>query len=457
MKRFSRIFFLAVLLLSATTMVNAQARKAVADKIVAVVGDRIILQSDIKNSIDDARRQGSEVPANAFCMLMDQAVVSKVLMLQAERDSLPVSEEDVEAELDQRIRYFIQQVGSKELLEEYAGKTIYQIKDEARESVRERKLADAMQQKIVSNVKVTPTEVKAFFDKIPKDSLLYFESELEVGQIVLLPKASRDLESYIFAEMSNYKRQIESKSATFEQLAQRFSEDPGSKDRGGFYQINRNDKTFDPVFTSTAFRLKDGEISAPVKSERFGYFLIKMEKRRGDDADVRMILRIPPVTDAEINQSKAKLDSIRSQIQAGNISFNDAAARFTEDEYAKFSGPYFLSRDGSYRITIDQLDAETVGVLRNLNVGDISAPVTYTTDQGKKGVRIVYLKSRTEPHVMNMRDDYSRISNSALAEKKQKVLHQWLVEKMSAYYIMIDKDTQTDCPDLAEYASKDGQ
>src|SRR5690606_7054587 len=119
---------------------------------------------------------------------------------------------------------------------------------------------------------------KAFFDKIPKDSLPYFESELEVGQIVLLPKASRDLESYIFAEMSNYKRQIESKSATFEQLAQRFSEDPGSKDRGGFYQINRNDKTFDPVFTSTAFRLKDGEISAPVKSERFGYFLIKMEK-----------------------------------------------------------------------------------------------------------------------------------------------------------------------------------
>ncbi|MCR6722199.1 MAG: peptidylprolyl isomerase [Chitinophagaceae bacterium] len=384
MKRFSRIYFLCLLMMLVSTLVYAQPRKAVADKIVAVVGDRIILQSDIKNSIDDARRQGSEVPANAFCMLMDQALVSKVLMLQAEKDSLPVTDEEVEAELDQRVRYFIREVGSQQALEEYAGKTIYQIKDDARESVKERKLADAMQQKIVSNVKITPTEVKAYFDKIPKDSLPYFESELEVGQIVLLPKASRDLESYIFAEMNNYKKQIESKTATFEQLAQRFSEDPGSKDRGGFYQINRNEKSWDPVFLSTAFRLKEGEISAPVKSDRFGYFLIRMEKRRGDDADVRMILRIPPVTETEINQGKARLDSIRSQIIAGSISFNDAAARYTEDENAKFAGPFFMNRDGSYYITIDQLDNETVGVLRTLNVGDISAPVPFTSDQGKK-------------------------------------------------------------------------
>ena len=443
--------------MSVSALVYAQPRKAVADKIVAVVGDRIILQSDIKNSIDDARRQGGEVPANAFCMLMDQALVSKVLMLQAEKDSLPVTDEEVEAELDQRVRYFIREVGSQQALEEYAGKTIYQIKDDARESVKERKLADAMQQKIVSSVKITPTEVKTYFDRIPKDSLPYFESELEVGQIVLLPKASRDLESYIFAEMSNYKKQIESKTATFEQLAQRFSEDPGSKDRGGFYQINRNEKSWDPVFLSTAFRLKEGEVSAPVKSDRFGYFLIRMEKRRGDDADVRMILRIPPVTETEINQGKARLDSIRSQIIAGSISFNDAAARYTEDENAKFTGPFFMNRDGSYYITIDQLDNETVAVLRTLNVGDISAPVPFTNEQGKKGVRIVYLKSRSGPHIMNMRDDYSKIAGAALAEKKQKVLHQWLLDKMSTYYIMVDDVTQSDCPSLSQYASKDGK
>jgi peptidyl-prolyl cis-trans isomerase SurA len=457
MKLLKRITVALMLVLASGQLVEAQVKKVVADKIVAVVGDRVILQSDIKNSIDDAKRQGQPVPENAFCMLMDQAVVSKVMMLQAEKDSLPVTDEEVEAELDQRIRYFIREVGSQQALEDYAGKTIYQIKDDARESVRERKLADAMQQKIVSGVKITPAEVKAYFEKIPKDSLPYFESELEVGQIVLLPKASRDFESYIIGEMNNYKKQIENKAATFEQMAQRFSEDPGSKERGGFYQINRNEKSWDPVFLSTAFRLKNGEISAPVKSDRFGFFLIKMEQRRGDDADVRMILRIPPVTETEINAAKARLDSIKSKILAGNMTFNDAASRYTEDEQAKFSGPFFLNRDGSTYITIDQLDNETVGVLRNLKVGEISAPVTYTSEQGKKGVRLVYLKSRSEPHIMNLRDDYSKIANAALEEKKRKTLQSWLIEKMSSYYIMIDNDTQGTCPAMAQYASKDGK
>lgn len=455
MKKYPGFLFLFLLMMAGfISTAHSQVRRAVADKIVAVVGDRIILQSDIKNSISDAIRQGQPVPENAFCMLMDQALVSKVLMLQAEKDSLPVTDEEVEAELDQRVRYFIREVGSQEALEEYAGKTIYQIKDDARESVRERKLADAMQQKIVNSVKITPTEVNAFFDKIPKDSLPFFESELEVGQIVLLPKASRDLESYIFAEMMNYKKQIENKTASFETLAQRFSEDPGSKERGGFYQINRNEKSWDPVFLSTAFRLKDGEVSMPVKSDRFGYFLIKMEKRRGDDADVRMILRIPPVTNEEINAAKAKLDTVRSRIIAGNMNFNEAASRYSEDEAAKYSGPFFLNRDGSTYITIDQLDKETVEVLRNLKVGDISVPVTYTTDQGKKGVRIVFLKSRSEPHVMNMRDDYSKIATAALEEKKRKVLQDWLKEKMASYYIMVDENTQADCPSIAQYASQ---
>ncbi|RZM04746.1 MAG: peptidylprolyl isomerase, partial [Pedobacter sp.] len=224
--------------------------------IIAVVGDRIILRSDIVNSIEDAKRQGGELPANAQCMLMEQAIVSKILMLQAEKDSLPVTDEEVEAELDQRIRYYVNQLGSEEGLVQMAGKSIYQIKDDARPSVRERKLAEAMQQKIVENVRITPQEVRTFFEAIPKDSLPYFESELEVCQIILYPKASRDLELYISNEMQNYKRQIESGKITFEELAKKVSEDPGSRDRGGMYEINRNDKDmWDPVFLSTSFRL----------------------------------------------------------------------------------------------------------------------------------------------------------------------------------------------------------
>ena len=204
-------------------LAQAQPKKAVADKIVAIVGDRIILKSDITNSILDMQRQGTNLPDSAECLLTQQALISKVLMLQAEKDSLPVTEEEVEAELDQRIRYFINQVGTQDALEEMAGKTVYQIKDDARESVKERKLAEAMQRKIVENVRITPVEAKAWFDRIPKDSLPFYESELEIGQIVLYPKASRDIEQYIISEMNSYKKQIETKVTSFSDLAMKIS------------------------------------------------------------------------------------------------------------------------------------------------------------------------------------------------------------------------------------------
>lgn len=452
-KNLLTVFFL---LFAGLVTAQGQPKKAVADKIVAVVGDRIILYSDIINSVKDAERGGQTLPANAGCLITEQAIVSKVLMLQAEKDSLPVTEEEVEAELDQRVRYFINQVGSQEELERYAGKSVYQIKDDARESVRERKLAEAMQQKIVSGVKITPTEVKAFFDKIPKDSLPFFESELEIGQILVYPKASREIEQYIVSEMNNYKKQIEAKTASFDQLAKRYSEDPGSKDRGGQYQVNRNEKSWDPVFLSTAFRLKEGEISAPVKS-KFGFHIIQMVERNGDDAIVRHILRIPPVTDDEINQAKARLDSVRTKIVAGTIGFNEAAKKYSDADEVKFSGAFLLNRDGSPYVTIDQLDKEMVTMLSKMKVGEYSLPTAFTNEQQKKGVRIIYLKSRSEPHRMNLTDDYSKISQMALEEKKGIALDKWMRTKIPTYYIMVDNETSASCPAVQKFASTDKQ
>ncbi len=452
MRYTKRILTLCFLLFSVTAIAQSQAKKIVADKIAAIVGDRIILQSDIKNSIADIARQGGTVPEDAQCLLMEQAVISKVLMLQAEKDSLPVSDEEVEAELDQKIRYYINQLGTQEALEEVAGKTIYQIKDDARESVKEQKLASAMQQKIVGGTRITPNEVKAFFDKIPKDSLPFYESELEICQIIIYPKASRDLEQYIIGEMNNYKKQIESKLVTFDQLAKKVSEDPGSKDRGGQYQINRNEKSWDPIFMSTAFRLKEGEISVPVKS-KFGYHIIQMVERNGDDAIVRHILRIPPVTDDEIKQTIGKLDTVRSKVVAGTIGFNEAAGRYSDDDAVKFAGPCVTGRDGSSYVTIDALDKDMVTMLAKMKVGDISQPTAFTDEQAKKGVRIVYLKSRSEPHRMNLDDDYSKISQFALEEKKSKTLDKWLQTKVPTYYIMIDGETGNECPKLMRFAT----
>jgi peptidyl-prolyl cis-trans isomerase SurA len=455
MRIMKRLFPVVFFLCGFSVAASAQSARVIADKIAAVVGDRIILQSDITNSLADIVRQGGQVPENAECLMMEQAVISKVLMLQAMKDSLPVTDEEVEAELDQKVRYYIAQLGSQEALEELAGKTIYQIKDDARESVREQKLAAAMQQKIISNVRITPNEVNAFFNKIPKDSLPFYESELEIAQIVIFPKASREIEQYIIGEMNNYRRQLELKTTTFDRLAREVSEDPGSRERGGQYQINRNEKTWDPVFMSTAFRLKEGEISAPVKS-KFGYHLIQMVQRLGDDAIVRHILRVPPVTDEEIKAAVSKLDSIRTRIQAGDISFNAAATKYTNDEMAKFAGPYLLNREGAPYVTIDLLDKDMVAAISTMQVGDISKPVPFTDEQQKKGVRIIYFKSRTEPHRMNMADDYSRISQFALEEKKQKTLNDWLKKHIPGYYIMVDPSTQAGCPNLTKFTDPKG-
>ncbi|MEY4638797.1 MAG: hypothetical protein RLZZ446_1316 [Bacteroidota bacterium] len=446
-----RTFFLSSFILLAGALC-AQPKKVVADKIAAVVGDRIILQSDVRNSVADMARRGENLPPNAECMIMEQAVVSKVMMLQAEKDSLPVTEEDVEADLDNRIRSYINQFGSQEAVEEIAGKTIYQIKDDARESVREQKLAASMQRKIVENVRITPVEVKAWFEKIPKDSLPFYESELEIGQIILYPKASRDLEQYIIGEMNNYRRQIELKLTNFEQLAKRVSEDPGSKDRGGQYQLNRNEKTWDPVFLSTSFRLKEGEISPPVKS-KFGFHIIQMVQRNGDDAIVRHILRIPPVTSDELDQAKRKLDTVRSKIIAGTLTFNEGAAKYSDEESAKYTGPYLTNRDGSTFVTIDQLDKDMVSLLAKLKPGDYSMPVAYENEQGKKGVRIVHLKSRSTPHRMNFQDDYSKIAQFALEEKKAKVMEKWIQNKLETYYVKIDPGTAEECPQLKKFSA----
>ena len=278
-----------------------------ADKIIAVVGDKIVLKSDIDNTILDMQRQGIEVPSNARCLSLEQAMGVKALVLQAEKDSLPISDEEISADIDNQIRGFINMYGSKEKLEEIAGRTLYQLKDDFRDGFRERKLAGAMRNKIVDNIRITPNEVKAYFDKMPKDSLPYYESEVEIGQIVVYPKASRDAEEYAVEQLKEFKQQVESGKKDFCTLASLYSEDPGSKDKCGKYDINRNEKQWDPVFLAKAFSLKEGQISNPFKT-KFGYHIIQMVNRAGDDASIRHIFKN---TTGYKNRNKSSTAKIR--------------------------------------------------------------------------------------------------------------------------------------------------
>lgn len=426
-------------------------KKVVADKIVAQVGDKIILRSDIYNSIQDAQRQGATLPPNPECVLVERALIEKALVLQAEKDSLPVSDEELEASLDNQIRGFVMQYGSKEVLEEVAGKSVFQLKEDFRQPFRERMQADQMRKKIIENVKMTPNEVRAHYDLIPKDSLPFYESELEVSEIVVYPKANREVESYVTRELNDWKKQVEDGSKKFDQLAKSYTEDPGSKESGGQYNINRNDKIWDPAFLSAAFKLKEGQVSQVVKS-KFGLHIIQMVSRSGDDAVIRHILRIPPVTDAEVKESIDLLDSVRSRLISGKIGFGEAVNRYSEDEASKFSGGRRQGRDGSSFVTIDQLDKDMVLAIQKLKVGEYSQPIPFADERGKKAVRLVYLQTRTEPHRENLKDDYSKISQRALEDKRNGVLEKWFQSHIPTYYITIDKDF-SGCENVKEWTS----
>ncbi len=432
---------IAILAMFVSTIGFSQ-RKVVADKIVGIVGDKVILSSDITNALSDIQRQGQQLPPNAQCFIMDQQLSLKALVLQAEKDSVLVGDDEIDALLENQIRGFISQYGSKEALEQIAGRTIYQIKEDFRTSFKERKLAERMREKVVENVKITPQEVKEHFEKIPKDSLLFYESEVEIGEIVVYPKASRDLEKLAMDELKEWKEQVEAGSANFAALASLYTDDPGSKNSGGQYTINRTEKQWDPAFINHAFRLKEGQIS-PVFKSKFGYHIIQMVSRAGDDAIVRHILRVPKITESEISESIARLDSVRARLIGGTLAFGEAVAKFSEDENSKFTGGMRQGQNGTY-LTIDELDKDLVLLLKDLAVNEYSRPTSFVDERGKQAVRIAYLKSRSQPHRENLKDDYNRIAARALEIKKQNAMEKWFLSKVPNYYIMVD-DQFRDC------------
>jgi peptidyl-prolyl cis-trans isomerase SurA len=440
----------SVLFMIAVTCFSQQ--KVIADKIAGIVGDKIILKSELATAIADAERNGTAVTALPNeCSVLDQILIQKALVLQAEKDSLPVSDEEVEAEIDQRIRYFIQLYGGKEAFEQIAQRTVYQAKEDFREPIREQRLAQAEKAHIVEDIKITPTEVKDYYDMIPQAKLQYYESELQLSQIILYPKPSRDIEKLAIDELNDYKKAVEAGTKKFETLAEIYSDDPGSKQNGGQIEMNRNDKTWDPVFFSTAFRLKDGQISQVIKS-KFGYHIIQMVSRNGDDVIVRHILRIPQITDPEVQEASAKLDSIRNLITSGQLGFGEAVAKFSDDDVAKSTAGQIMARDGSTFLKIDDLDKDMVLQLKNSNLkpGEYSKPTVFTDEKGKKGVRIIYMVSKSAPHRENLKDDYNRIAARALEEKRSAALEKWFLTKIPTFYVMIAGDYKS-CQNLAKW------
>jgi peptidyl-prolyl cis-trans isomerase SurA len=431
-------------------------QRVVADKIASIVGDKIILKSELTLALADNQRNagGQDLKGVDECNILDGMLIQKALVVQAEKDSLPVSDEEVEAQVDQQVRHFIELYGSKEAFEQIAQRTVYQVKQDFMVPFRERRLGDAMRNKIVSDIKITPAEVNQYFDKIAPDRRIFYESQMQLNQLVLYPKASRDIEKLAIDELNDYKRQVEAGQKKFETLAQFYSDDPGSKDKGGEIDLNRNDsKQWDPVFFATAFRLKDGQVSPVIKS-KYGYHIIQMISRNGDDARVRHILKIPQITEPEINEASAKLDSIRGQLVAGTMGFGEAIARYSDadDQQAKSTAGQVMNRNGSTFLTITDLDKDMVQMLKNSNLkpGEYSKPTTFTDERGKKGVRIVEMLTKSEPHRENLKDDYNSVAQRALDEKKSAALEKWFLAKIPTLYVMIDGEYRN-CGNLTKW------
>jgi peptidyl-prolyl cis-trans isomerase SurA len=446
------LLFTICFLLTASVAI-AQPQKVVADKILAIIGDKIILRSDIENGIANMQRENIAVPENARCMMVEQGIATKALVLQADKDSLKVEEEEIDIMLDNQIRKFISIYGSKEELERISGRTVYQLKEDYRLPFREQELGKKMRSKIIGDIRITPNEVTNYFNKIPKDSLAFYESELELNQLVVFPKASREAEDYVLERLRGYKADVEAGKKDFKTLARLYTDDPGSKSTGGEYEVNRNSTDWDPIWLSKAFTLKEGQVSTPFKT-RFGFHIIQMVRRTGDDALVRHLLLIPEISSFELTAAAKKLDSIRAQIIAGTIAFSTAFNKYGDDKMASFNGGAIVNpEDGSTYLTVDKLDPQTLVAIEGLKVGEVTKVYEYTNEQGKKGLRITMLKAKTQPHRENLKDDYNRIQGRALEEKKNDILEKWFDTHIPTYFIKIDSEYNT-CGNLNKWVKK---
>ncbi len=420
--------------------ISAGAHAQTLDKIVAVIGkNRIILQSELDAEAANYKQQMPEFHDSMKCDLLQQMIMRKMLVEQAERDSIPLSDEEVDGTLEQRVRYFISLYGSKEKLEEISGKTIYQLKEENREIIKEGMLSERMQSKILQNVKVTPAEVQVFYKQIPADSLPFFPATVEMGQIVIDPPLNPELEAYTRQEMEKIRKEIVEGGKDFEVMAGLHSQDPGSRDNGGdLGTISRTDVV--PEFAAAAYKLQNGEISPVIKS-KFGFHIIQMVARKGDQVHVRHILKRPERTSGDFKIAMTKLDSIRAQLVAGTITFQEAVGKYNTDEAASRTGGMIADQQtGSTSLEIDKLDPALALMIDTLQPGTFSSPQIFDKGNGERSTRIVYMRSITKPHKANLQDDYGRIQEVALQQKKAKKLDEWMAEKSPSYYLKVDEE-----------------
>jgi peptidyl-prolyl cis-trans isomerase SurA len=429
--------FISTLCLNSIPASGQPETSSVIDQIVAVVGNDPILLSDIENQYYQSKAQGISSDGDMKCEILEDLLFQKLLLNQARVDSLEVTDAQIEQTLNGRLKMFISQIGSEEKLEEYFKKPMAQIKTDLRTLLRDQLLTQKMQAKIMDEIKITPSEVRAYFRGIPKDSIPLIETQYQVTQIVKYPKISDAAKSEIKEKLMNFKDRVQ-KGEKFSTLAVLYSEDPGSsRNSGDLGFVSRGDLV--PEFAAVAFNLNDkDEISKVVETE-YGFHIIQLIERRGERINIRHILMSPKVTIEEKIRLRSQLDSIAIQIREQKISFADAAQRFSEDADTKNNGGKMVNpQTGSSRFEGDEIESQTFNMLKKLEISEVSAPFEYRDDKGRIAYKLVSLLSKSSPHMANLQEDYQLIHDMALNRKKMTEQDQWIIKQQKSTYISID-------------------
>ncbi len=445
----NKYFFLLFMGLFLTQTSRAQGDGfKVIDKIVAQIGDEIILLSSLQEQRLQLIQSGIEGNTLSDCAFLEEFMFEKLLINQAKIDSIEVPDEMVNQEMEQRLDYIAKQIGSIEKLEEFYGKSVARIKAEFFDLIKKRMLAERMRETITENVRITPNEVKEFYKSLPKDSIPYINSKITVAQIVIYPEITTADKNLAKTRLEGYLKDILEGNKKFQNLAALYSDDPGSKVSGGDLGWQTRG-TMVPEFEAALFNLKPMEIS-PVFETMYGYHIVQLLERKGDNYHSRHILISPKVSDMELDRAANLVDSLYKQINYGNITFEEAARRFSQDLESKYNGGQIVNpytNDYFWDVqNINDIDPQMYRLIQGLKIGNYSTPSLYDNYMDRKqGVRIVKLLGRTEPHIASLETDRQLIEMAALNQKKEAVIDAWIASKIGGNYVEIAPEYLNSC------------
>jgi len=435
--------FLFILFTMPLLAQNQLANRIKVDGVSAVVGDYVILDSDIDKTMVEMKSQGISTRGISRCQLLGKLMEDKLYAHHAIQDSLEISVEEIYGAVDQIIDNFTQQLGSIEKVLEFYNKTDESsFRQEIFEINKLQKLSSMMQSKIVENVEVTPEEVRLFFESIPKNELPVFGTELEISQIVIEPEVSEEEKERIISQLKTFREDVLERGSSFASKAILYSQDPGSRATGGKYTLHRKRPRMVKEFRDEAFSLEEGEISQPFKTD-FGWHILMVDKIRGQEVDVRHILLTPKIESSQLQEAKKKLDTLKKRIEEEEITFKNAALAFSDEKETKYNGGVLINpQTGDTRFELTNLDPVLYSQIRNLEDGEISLPLMEEDRSGLKKYKILKVSNRYDEHTADYSKDYTRIKELALKEKQLNLIKDWMAEKIESTYVNVNKDSK---------------